>query len=413
MGPLRIDSVFYIHMTGLTFDNNYKSELATGDLVSTYPAAAISIIRCQGVVLISSLTVQNYAGFDIEKLKTLIDPSYIIDKDPTQRTVLGSPKVIVESPKFTLDYGFRTQIIKFGQPSSNTEDNFENTIYQLTINGLVLKNISYYNPSQSQALFSNINSQISNVDISNIEIDNVSIISSQSSIFSFSNKGDLNINTASIKNVNLAAYNFDTENYSYVSVEGAVFSIVAPHKENGEDPYNYNLQHLALETIYGKNGPAFYFTMDMGGTSHTIITTLNNVTIKNCNSYLESAVYFRQGDHQVTITNSVFESNTAVQGSADMYVETASSLQVQHTQFLYPSTVRSASASSIFIMMIPPYSFLPVFTNITLMCEDDSAYDNATYIGLLADTSTFHTYSPILINPGQLKTVSSTFKNCK
>jgi hypothetical protein len=107
--PLEIDTSFYISLTGVTFDNNYKQELHSSIVTTVYPSEAFTIRRSQGEIHLTSLTIQNLKGIDLTKLEAILGDSYsnVVTANPTERDNSGDPNVGQENPKYTIDFAFK------------------------------------------------------------------------------------------------------------------------------------------------------------------------------------------------------------------------------------------------------------------------------------------------------------------
>ena len=172
VGPLVIDGSLYVYTTGLTFDNNAMQEQTQSLVTSQYPSNAITLRRSQGSIYLNSLTIQNYAGFDMNKLSSILSTSYANVKtaSPTERNVQGSPITSVPSPFYYLNYGFKNRLIRLALPSSNTDADFQNYFDVFSIDKLTIKNITQYDPLATVALFSQFTHDWTDLTLSNFDI---------------------------------------------------------------------------------------------------------------------------------------------------------------------------------------------------------------------------------------------------
>ena len=71
IGPLSIDSVFYISIANVNFDNNAFPEIKSSLQTFTYSSPGILILRCSGELHMSSVTFQNYKGIGVTEANTV------------------------------------------------------------------------------------------------------------------------------------------------------------------------------------------------------------------------------------------------------------------------------------------------------------------------------------------------------
>ena len=172
VGPFVIDGSLYVYTTGLTFDNNAMQELTQSLVTIQYPSNAITLRRSQGNIYLNSLTIQNYAGFDMNKLSSVLGTSYANIKiaSPAERNIQGKPITSVPSPYYYLDYGFKNRLIWLALPFANTDTDFQNYFDVLSIDKLTIKNITQYDPSATVALFSQFTNDWTDLTLSNFDI---------------------------------------------------------------------------------------------------------------------------------------------------------------------------------------------------------------------------------------------------
>ena len=417
-GFLVIDGSLYVYTTGLTFDNNAMQELAQSLVTNQYPSNAITFRRSQGNIYLNSLTIQNYAGFDMNKLSSILDPNYANVKiaSPTERNVQGSPKTPVSSPYYYLDYGFKNRLIRLALPSANNDTDFQNYFDVFSIDKLTIKNITQYDPSATVALFSQFTNDWTDLTLSNFDIQLVDMIQAKTSMFVIQNYGILSIINGTVSKINNNAYLFNSTDYSYVGDNGAIFTLNSVQQNTVYSSFTSSISNVTFDTIYSREGGAFYFGSNsniQNAQSNTI--TMSAITIQNSFAYSKGLVYFSSGSQYVTITSSTFSSNTGIGGEADLYVNQFGSLEISSSLFtLFSFTnTKNTTGQSITISMssknAPPFLSFKL-TSVSFKWSS-TAFDSTTYKTYISDKVTLTKASPIMFYSGILITAGCTFSN--
>lgn len=154
VAPLVIDGSLYAHVDGVTFDNNAMQELTQSQVISFYPAGAITVRRSQGKIFLNSLTIKNYKGIDLIKLETILGASefaYVQSKTPQERSSSGIVSTSVSLPNYVVDYGFKNQLVKFAKPSPSSATDFQNYFDLVQLDTLKVSNILQYDPLNTLA----------------------------------------------------------------------------------------------------------------------------------------------------------------------------------------------------------------------------------------------------------------------
>ena len=414
VSPIFIQWALYVYINGIVFDNNSQQEVNTKYLKSQYPSGAITFRMCKGALYLNNLTVRNYKGFDQANLQTILgnDYSNVVNYAPNQRNNSGDPYANITYPKYVVDYGFKNSLIKFARPTTITEYDNENQFDIWSFDQINLSNITQYDPITSTPLFIDINNECDSISISNININDIDAVRGQTSIFGLKSLGPITIENGVIQNINKNAYLYDTTEFSYVTSTGGVFIFNSLQSNSSYSSSVYSVKNLTFSNIYARKGGAFYFGVDSQVTvAHINNIALDLITIQNSISYENGAISFAAGSQNVTITNSKFISNIGVNWEADIKIIKAGSLQISNTTFKLFSSSNINSGQSITITMSTPFTFSVNVSNITVLWSN-SQYDSTTYI-LYINTaeSQLIRQSPILINPGLLQSVSSTFSN--
>ena len=321
VAPLIIDGAQYTYTTGLTFDNNAMQELTQSPVTNYYPSNAITIRRSQGDFSLNSLTIQNYAGFDLVKLSSILETgaSNFQTATPIERDNTGLPNSPSTSPKYTIDFGFKNRLIRLAYPTSNTDTDFRNYFDTFKIDILTLKNITQYDPSSLTPLFSQFSDDWTDLAISNFDIQLTNAIKSQLPIFAIQNYGSLSITNGTISNINQVAYSYSTSDYLYVGSNGVVFSLSSVQLDNSYPAFISTISNITFDKIYSREGGAFYFVFSsnaQNAQSNTV--TMDKITIKNSFSYSNGMMYFYSGKQFVSITNSIFFIKYWKKGEADL-----------------------------------------------------------------------------------------------
>ena len=415
IAPLTIDGGISITLTSLTFDNNALIELLPSLYTTTYPSETITIRRSMGTLSISSLTIRNYKGLDLGNLSTILGSEYsnAVTVEPNARSTDTVPTSQSASPKYDLDFGFKFQIMLLAVPDTESASDFGWIFNSITFNTVSVSNMTRYTNENTNALFLSLDGGALTTTITDATFTDIDSYFSTVSLVNIESYKSVSISNFAVTNLNKNAYNYDTSAYSYTAATGGVFHLksFASDGQYGEVTYSFNT--ITLNGIYGKSGIAFFVDATTGvSTPHARTIAINTLVARNSFSYTNPLVYLNGGAPTVTITGSTFESNTGVKGAADLYLKDLTSLTISSTAFKLFSSSASSNAQSIIVTQSKPYSYTPTFNSVTIMCLEDSAYSNDTYVNLLNDISTnFPLQSPINVASGQIQTSSCTFKN--
>ena len=415
VGFLVIDGSLYVYTTGLIFDNNAMQELTQSLVTSQYPSNAITLRRSQGNIYLNSLTIQNYAGLDMNKLSSILGTDYANIKiaSPTERNVQGSPNTLASSPNYYIDYSFKNWLIRLAVPSSTTTNtDFQNYFDVFSIDKLTIKNITQYDPSASTALFSQFSDDWTDLTLSNFDIKSVNMIQAKTSMFVIQNYGTLTIINGAISNINQNAYSLKTSDYSYVGSNGVMFTLNSVQQNANYLSFTSSISNVTFDTIYSREGGAFYFGSNLNtqnAQSNTI--TMNLITIKNSFAYSNGLMFFASGSQFVTISNSNFQSNKGVEGEADIMFQKAGSLSISASFSLFSSSSVD-SGQSITFDFDDSVNFNVKLSSVTIKWSNE-VFDSTKYVGYLSSYPTNSIIrSPITILSGKIESSNWVFSNC-
>ena len=232
-------------------------------------------------------------------------------------------------------------------------------------------------------------------------------------MFRFRTYASLTISDGQVSNINANAYALSTSDYHYVGSNGGVFVFNSISSNATYSSVNYSVNNVKFDAIYGDTGGAFYFGTESGiKTSQSISITLNNIFLNNSFSYTYGIVWLESGTQNVKIQNSYFDSNTGVNGEADLRVIKTGSLSISSTLFtLFGSSYSATNGQSITLTMSTPFAFSILFNNVSIQWIA-TPYDLDTYYSYLNDPDTSFTKSaPIVLYPGSLSISNSSFKD--
>ena len=417
-GVLEINAAFYISISGSTFDNNKFFEQKISEVKSYYRSSAISIIRSSGEVYFSSITFQNYEGWDLTRLQAILGSSEyakVVTGGPETRNNAGEATNAATSPSYNIDYGFIYPFINLGFTKTETSSVFKSSLDQLTISSLSVTNVSHYNPGEASSTILSADINVFSLTITNTTLNDVSDYLGSQSLFNLAPRGTLSFTGGSFTNINKDAYDLNSSDSTYLPTAGAVFTINSFDEDSNYNTLSYSFSDVTLSGIYAKQGGLAYLSKEdgAGNSLHTITLVFNNVTTQNSYSYRNGLVYSLDNGHTIQITGCTFSNNTGVQGEADFYFALSNSITVTDTTFQkFSSSVTSGSiGQSITIVMSRPYALTVQFSNVTMKWSD-TAFDIDQYRTYINDTPTYFTKNaPIVLGPGLLKTSSSTFSN--
>ena len=379
-----------------------------------YPSGAITLSMWKGNLYISSFTIKNYKGFDLNALKDILGTDYsnIVNYEPNQRDSSGNPLTAVAYPKYLIDYGFKNSLIKLARPSTASDYDYSNQFDIWSFDQINLLNLTQYDPTKATPLFIDIDNDWSSISISNINIKDVDAIRGQTSIFGLKTYGSITITNGTIQNININAYSYNIKDFSYVPSIGGVFIFNSIQSNSAYSNSIYTLSNLTFDKIYGRKGGSFYFGISSQvTTTHNNYVSMNSIIIQNSISYESGAITFDSGKQFVTISKSNFISNLGINCEADIRLITTGSLIIRDSTFKLFSSTNLNSGQSITLEMNTPFAFIVKVTNIIIKWSD-SLYDQNAYISYInATNSQLNKQSPILLNPGSLESTSSTFSN--
>ena len=280
----------------------------------------------------------------------------------------------------------------------------------VNIDGLTVSNVTQYQPGLSNPLIMSIDTTTTDVTINNLAISNVDLVLSPMSAIKVANYGKFTLNNATISDINKIAYDLNSQTYAYVSTVGAVFYFENLVSNNTYGNLTYSMTNVTFDNVYSKKGGAIYIAGASGVTNFQSTTlNLNQITVKNGNSFQYGMLTVETGLYNVAISNSNFESNSGYNGEADMRVLQASSFTVTSTTFSLFSSTNSAQGSSTTVITPSSVDFTLLFTSVTLQCSD-AQYTDTLYKTYLSQASAVLTKaSPIFISSGKLQTTSCEF----
>ena len=187
---------------------------------------------------------------------------------------------------------------------------------------MTLKNLTHYSPATAIVPVLHLGDETQIAEISNLDIQDVDTILGLTSLFKLTNYGTLNIDGGTISRINVNAFNYDKEYYYYLWDVGSVFEFYNMEFSYTYSEFAYSINNLEMDHIYGKSGGAFYFSASNENIwYHPTTVTLNNVTVRNSYAVELALVYFKKGAFEITITNSLFYSNTGLDYEADIRIE--------------------------------------------------------------------------------------------
>lgn len=188
-------------------------------------------------------------------------------------------------------------------------------------------------------------------------------------VFYFQNMGTLTVSNVNTTNLNKAAYDMDTSQWTYVPTAAGVFQIDSFAYDSDFGDFTYTLSNLKFSSIYSQIGGAIYLSKSVTTTTyHPIYLTISNSTFQYSYSYTSGLIYSYDDRHYISISGCTFNGNTGINGEADMYFKYSKSMTVNNTVFKNFSSSVSTSTygQSISIVMSMPYSLEVKFNNVTI-----------------------------------------------
>ena len=416
-GILLIDGAYFANLDDITFDNNGFPEYHTEDNLDSgsFRSNGINLSRWFGHIYLTDVTFQNYHGIDLANLEDLLGATEfanIVLVDPTERDGGSDPIDEAVYPEYNINWSFKNPLIRLMFFDYEADFDFANKI-EIIMDGLTLTNITYYNPSDIIYPVMELTTDGYRFEMENTVVDGFDNIQGQKPLFKIISTSDVTVEGGIFSNINVNAYDYDTTGYSYLPQEGSIFSVDSFEYNDDYEAFEYSFSDMTFDNVYGLKGSVFYMSKDLLQTEfHPIEMEITNVTFQNMISVDNGVFYSLDNEHDITISNCTFQNNTGINGEADLYYQDSNSFTVSETTFTESSTSATSSTGlSITINMPIPFAHEILFEDIAVRCSD-TAFDADTYQSYLEDSDTYlNTYSPILISPGQVKTMGSTFSN--
>lgn len=417
-GILRIDGAFYVQIDNTTFSNNAFPEAATTSVTSYYRSNGIILTRWQGEVYLNDLTFKDYQGLDLTNLETILgatEYAKLKTAAPTERDAVGQETTSIYAPDFLIDYAFKNPLILLVDPTTNTNSIFQNYFDAFAIDGLILSNITHYNPGVSAAPILKVSDDVYDFTLKNIDIDDFDSIRGELSMFYLVPYDTLTIQEGTVNNLNLKAYNLDTSLGEYLPNKGSLFTMNSVKLNGGYNDFVYSVSNFVLDTIHAKIGGAFYLSVESTVSlyAQACTLTISNVTFQNSKSISSGLVYSDDNNHSIIITNCTFTGNYGLFGEADLYYSYSTSFGISDTTFtLFTSDSSMTVGQSITLKMETPLLTYISMSNVTFKCSD-TAYSDSSYLDLVSNPDALLTKRPpIMLVPGRLSSTGSTFSNC-
>jgi predicted outer membrane repeat protein len=420
--PISIDGSLLVDIKNITFDNNYKQEYSDNTSYDVcLPSQAITFRRCNGKITINGMTVKNLKGLDSSVIKPILDSagsnsSNLLTHPPNERsTSTGDPTSTVTSPNYSIDYGFKTSIIVFQSPSSDSSTNFQNYISTLSITSLTLSNLTFYKVDSETAVFAYFPTSINSVSLSSVSLENINLPLNDMSIFQFSNKGSLTISNLTATGIESTSYSYDTSTYSYVSATSPLMTFTSFEKDtNISSPLLWTVSDITISDSYGKEGTVMSIeSTDIDVDNfHEISLTVTGLSATGIRSYEGAAVLVNLESFDIKFTDWTFEGNYGIAGPADFMIEEFKGLVIEDSIIKGFETTTGYTQSMEFSMK-GVFTYIPIMRNVTFQCNEDSVFSDIDYRSLVSSGSTLTSKRPIYLNNAILKTESSTLKNCK
>ena len=416
-GILKIVGSLYTSIDSVTFDDNYFAELNTNLPTNDYRSLAIIFEKCNGEAYINSLTLQNYYGWNLDNVQNIIgsaEYSNIVTVSPTERNQNdGIPENEATEPSYNIDYAFKNSLIKLSHPSSDSDSDFKNVFSKMVITSLNVNNVTHYNPVEGMAAIIEVSDDVLDFQLINTTVNDVDIIRDSKSMFYLQPYGTLTVTGGTFSNINNDAYNLDISDMLYVSTQGSVFSLNSVLEDDDFGTFIYAINDINFDNVFSLIGGAIYMANEASAVvKHQTSVTISNATFKNSRSHTNGLVYSSDNGHDITITNCTFEDNHGIDGEADLYYVSSNSFIVSDTLFTrFTSNSPSNAGQSITFKMTVPFTTTVELQNVTIKCNDN-ALTSTQYLEKIDDSDTELTKkAPIMLNPGNLKTIGSTFSN--
>ena len=331
--------------------------------------------------------------------------------DPTKRDKTnGLPNISLDLPNYPLDYGIKNGLINIPTKYGAGTIEFTSKFDSATINDLTVSNVTQYQAQSEEPLIIKIDSTIKDITINNLVINDVDIMLNTVGAILVSNYGAFTLENSTISNINKKAYEFDNENFSYVSVNGAVLHFKHVTSDRDYDDTTYAITNVIFDHVYAKKGGAIYLDKDIDSSEyHSISLKVNTITITNSYSYTYGMIAAEYGKYQVVIGYSKFENNQGINGEADIRIMRASSVHIGYTNFTLFSSTLGTEGASITVVMDYPLAFNVVLISVNVICTNT----HEEFLNLLENADTKLTKSsPIYLSSGQLVSYTSLFSKC-
>ena len=195
--------------------------------------------------------------------------------------------------------------------------------------------------------------------ISNFAIENVDLVLGSTGMFRIRIYAEVAISDGTVKYLNTNTFSLSSSDYKYVGSNGGIFTFYQTSVNSSHSTVTYTIRNAVFDVLYGDKGTTFYFGTNSGvKNTHTTLITLNNILIRN-SFYIHIACLIRIRISRCNNQNSEFNSNTGVNGEADLRVIKTKSLEIDSTLFTLFNSFRSeAVGQSITFTMSLPLSLI-------------------------------------------------------
>lgn len=340
-----------------------------------------------------------------------MDTSLIVDAPFYARNsdtrVITSPAV---SPQYNIDYGSMQPLIIFQSSSEQTTSNFQNDMINVSIQNVVVSNMTFYETNPKAALFGSFNEDIRSLTLKNTIMHDIEQPLSVNGLLLLKPKSDILIQNMTVYNINQNTFQISMYvGASYVSKGSAVLSITQVVAQTA--PILYEIDGLTVSNSYGSAGTAIHvYTTTIFSSPQPIELNFKNLSITNVTCDFGGVVYIHAA-MDISITNSYFAFNKYVFGIKDIYIGKFESFSLENTTIL-GDTDQDKMVDSIWIPN--NYQAQVNFNNITFKCNPDpkDGHNQTEYQSKLDNlTSLNPNSSPIIVESSSLSTTNSVFKN--
>ena len=339
-------------------------------------------------------------------ISLIVDAPFYARNSDTR--VVTSPAV---SPQYNIDYGSMQPLIIFQSSSEQTTSNFQNDMINVSIQNVVVSNMTFYETNPKAALFGSFNEDIRSLTLKNTIMHDIEQPLSVIGLLLLKPKSDILIQNMTVYNINQNTFQKSTQAVSYVSKGSAVLSIIQVVAQAA--PILYEIDGLTVSNSYGSAGTAINVYTDYFFESpQPIMLNFKNLSITNVTCVLGGAV-FVYAAMDISITDSYFAFNKYILYAKDIHIAKSESFTLENTTIL-GNTDQDMMVNSIYL--INDEQTQVNFNNITFKCNPDSTDEhNKTYYHTKLENSVgLHTYAtPIIIEQSSLSTTNSIFENCR